>query len=1037
MFSRIFILRPRLAAVVNIVITLAGVIGLMNLPVEEYPNISPPTIHVSASYAGASADVVEQTVGMPLEDEINGVEDLLYFSSTSSNDGSYSCSVTFNTGTDSDIALVNLQNAVKRAEAQLPSEVTRTGVSVTKRGSDNLGMIAFLTDGSKLDNAGLVNYVNNTLKDAIARVEGVSSAELMSNRWTAMRIWLDPARLAGLGLSASDVQTAVEASNLAAAAGSVGAEGSSEWLYYKLNVTGRLTTAEEFGDIVVRTEPETGRQVKLRDVARVEIGSESYAGKTLHNGKESVGLGLYRAPDANAMATMNRVKEELKRWEPRFPEGVSYIFGYDPTLFIQVSMEEMVTTLISALVLVIGVTWLFLGDWRATLVPATAIPVSLLGTFAALYLIGFSINTLTMFGLILVIGSLVDDAIVVVENTQRLIDEGMEPREAALESMKEITGAVIATTLVTVACYAPLLFYSGMTGEIYKQFAASMCISLSLSTVVALTLSPALCALVLRRHAGAERGLILRAAEGALDWLKNRYLGGVRALLRVKTLSMLSLAAVVAGIVFLYQTIPASFIPAEDKGMMFVNMELAPGTAQARTEKAMAEMREKIAAIPGVKSTMTMSGQSMMSGSGENVAMCITDLDPWDERTTPEKSLQAIMTRINNETADMAAAEVTAFSPPALMGLGAMGGVSFELCSTSGASPAELAKTAEELNAEFLTMPTVRSAMTSFRADTVQLRFTLDRGKAELLGVTPSDAYSALQDALASYYINDFTLENNNYEVIMQAEPGYRATPKEIEEITVINSAGNLVPLSAIGTVSWETGARELSRFNKMRSASINIQCAEGANEGEVLAQIESMKLPDGYTIEWTGMSRQQVENSGRIVLFTGLAFLFAYLFLVAQYESWVMPVSVMLSVIFAIAGGLIGLEVAGLELSIYAQLGLVMLIGLSAKSAILMVEFSKVKREGGLSPDEAALAGAGQRFRAVMMTAWSFIFGVLPMVFATGAGSASRVAIGVTTFAGMLLASIIGIMFTPIYYSVLEHMLTKLRGLLGHGKAA
>ncbi|MGN1037914.1 MAG: efflux RND transporter permease subunit, partial [Mailhella sp.] len=495
MFSRIFIERPRMAIVISIVMSLAGLIGLFNLPVAEYPEIAPPTLYVSATYAGASADVVAQTVAMPLEDEINGVENLLYFSSTSNNDGSYSCSVTFQTGTDTDIALVNLQNAVKRAESQLPNEVTKTGITVEKRGNDMLAAIAFKTDGSAYDLNELANYVNNNIKDALARVSGVSSASMMADQKYAMRIWMDPLRMAGLGLSSEDIRSAIEKQNIQAAAGSAGAEGSNAFVTYKLNVQGRLSTAEEFSDIVVRSDPADGRIVRMRDIAEVELGSSSYTGKTTFNGTPAIALTLYRSPESNALATMNRVKKELQSWEQRFPQGVSYSIAYDPTKFIVISMREMSTTLFEALLLVVLITWLFLQDWRAALIPAIAIPVSLLGTFSVLYALDCSLNTLTMFGLILVIGSLVDDAIVVVENTQALMErEGLSPREAAIKGMGQITGAVIATTLVTVACYVPLAFYGGMVGAIYKQFAISMCSALCLSSIVALTLSPALCA---------------------------------------------------------------------------------------------------------------------------------------------------------------------------------------------------------------------------------------------------------------------------------------------------------------------------------------------------------------------------------------------------------------------------------------------------------------------------------------------------------------------------------------------------------------
>lgn len=691
MFSRIFIERPRLAAVVSLILLLAGGISLANLPVAEYPEIAPPTLFVSATYSGASADVVAQTVAMPLENEINGVEDLLYFSSTSSNSGSYSCSVTFRSGTDSDIALVNLQNAVKRAEAQLPSEVTKVGITVEKRGNDILAMLAFQTDGTSLSLNELVNYVNNNVKDALARLEGVSSSDMMSQQEYAMRIWMDPLRMSGLGISSSEIRSAVEAQNVQAAAGTLGAEGSNRYVSYKLNVQGRLKTAEEFGEIVVRSDADSGRIVRLRDVATVELGSSSYSGRSTFNGKESVGLSLYRSPDANALATMNRIKAELATWEQRFPPGVSYSIAYDPTKFIVASMREMVSTLVVALILVVLVTWLFIQDWRATLIPAVAIPVSLVGTFSVMYALGYSINTLTMFGLILVIGSLVDDAIVVVENTQGIMErEGLPAREAAIKSMRQITGAVIATTLVTVACYAPLAFYGGMVGAIYRQFAVSMCVALCLSTVVALTLSPALCALVLRRS-GGQCAPIFLPVNRFLDALRGRYLGMTGRLVRRGGLTLGILGGSFLGVWLLYGHIPPSFLPMEDKGVIFCNVELPGDAVQERTDAVLATVRERLAAIPGIRSVMQVSGMSMLSGSGENAAMCIVELDPWEERSAPQTRLSAIMGQIQARTHDIAAASIVAFTPPAIMGLGATGGASFDICGIGDIDASALA----------------------------------------------------------------------------------------------------------------------------------------------------------------------------------------------------------------------------------------------------------------------------------------------------------------------------------------------------------
>ena len=735
MFSRIFIERLRLAAVVSLILLLAGGISLANLPVAEYPEIAPPTLFVSATYSGASADVVAQTVAMPLENEINGVEDLLYFSSTSSNSGSYSCSVTFRSGTDSDIALVNLQNAVKRAEAQLPSEVTKVGITVEKRGNDILAMLAFQTDGTSLSLNELVNYVNNNVKDALARLEGVSSSDMMSQQEYAMRIWMDPLRMSGLGISSSEIRSAVEAQNVQAAAGTLGAEGSNRYVSYKLNVQGRLKTAEEFGEIVVRSDADSGRIVRLRDVATVELGSSSYSGRSTFNGKESVGLSLYRSPDANALATMNRIKAELATWEQRFPPGVSYSIAYDPTKFIVASMREMVSTLVVALILVVLVTWLFIQDWRATLIPAVAIPVSLVGTFSVMYALGYSINTLTMFGLILVIGSLVDDAIVVVENTQGIMErEGLPAREAAIKSMRQITGAVIATTLVTVACYAPLAFYGGMVGAIYRQFAVSMCVALCLSTVVALTLSPALCALVLRRS-GGQCAPIFLPVNRFLDALRGRYLGLTGRLVRRGGLTLGILGGTFLGVWLLYGHIPPSFLPMEDKGVIFCNVELPGDAVQERTDAVLATVRERLAAIPGIHSVMQVSGMSMLSGSGENAAMCIVELDPWEERSAPPTRLSAIMGQIQARTHDIAAASIVAFTPPAIMGLGATGGASFDICGIGDIDASALATVTDAFVRDLSARPETMFAMTAYDAATPQLRLRLDREKAELLGV--------------------------------------------------------------------------------------------------------------------------------------------------------------------------------------------------------------------------------------------------------------------------------------------------------------
>ncbi len=1028
MVSRVFIERPRLALVLSLVLVLTGIISLWKLPVAEYPEIAPPTLMVSTSYPGASAEVIVQTVAIPIEDEINGVDDLLYFSSTCDNSGNYSCRVTFQSGTDTDIAMVNLQNAVSRAEVNLPADVTKNGISVEKRGSDLLAMFAFLTDGTRMNLMELNNYVDSNIKDAISRIAGVSSAEIMASREYSMRIWLNPLRMAGLGISTADIIAAVESQNIQAAAGAIGTEHSNQYVNYKLNVKGRLVTPEEFGSIVVRHD-EDGSIVQLRDIAEVEMGASSYAGKSLFNGKESVGLGVYRTPEANALETVDKIKTELDRWKKLLPEGVSCVIAYDPTEFIKVSMGEIVTTLISALLLVVLITWLFLQDWRATLIPSIAIPVALLGTFPFLYALDYSINVLTMFGLILVVGSLCDDAIVVVENCQALMErEGLAPKEAAMKCMSQITGAIIATTLVTVACYAPLAFYGGMVGNIYMQFAVSMCIALCLSTVVAMTLSPALCAILLRKPDGRVP-LIFRPFNRVLDGSRKIYSFFVMFLVRRAFLTLLLFGVVCGGIWLLYGKLHSSFLPREDKGEIMCDIELPRGASVTRTDAVLEEFLEKISDIKGIRSTMIISEKSVMSGTGENVARCIVRLDPWDQRTTPDLSLESIISQIQEKAGTISDASVVSFTPPAIMGLGAAGGANFNLCGIGDIDPGELATIARTFAMELDGRPETRSAMTSYNADTPQLFLDIDREKAETLGVATGTIFSTLQSKLASLYINDFTFLGRNYEVKMQSTADNRTTLDNIREIQVPNDSGEMVPLSSIGTLRYTVGPNQIMRFNKMTCAELNAQAAPGVSSQRIFELVEGTELPENYHVEWTGLSYQEKLNQGQITYLMALALLFAYLFLVGQYESWTIPIPVMLAVSFAVLGALLGLLISGETMSIYAQLGMVMLIGLAAKNAILMVEFSKQERENGKSVFEAALNGANLRYRAVLMTAWSFLFGVFPLVIATGAGSGSRRAIGITTFSGMVLATLVGIVFTPALYAVFQRFREWLKG--------
>ena len=1030
-----FLRRPVLSMVLSIFIVLAGILSIRELPVAQYPDLVPPTITVSAQYPGASPEVIAQTVATPIEEQINGVSDMIYMSSVSSSSGAMQISVTFAVGTDADMAQVNVNNRVQAATPMLPEIVRQYGVTVDTFSPAILEIVALYSREGRYDATYLSNYALVNLLDGLKRVPGVGQAQIIGSRNHAMRIWLDPPRMAQLGISTSDIAQAVNDQNAQYSLGSVGSQPGSESLTmtWQLESEGRLVTSEQFGDIILRASPEGG-VLRLRDVGRVELGAESYNFACAIDGATAVPLAIFLAPGSNALATAERVAAYMEEQSRFFPAGMDYMVPYDTTIFVRLSVEEVVRTLVEAMLLVFAVVYLFLQDWRATLIPCLAVPIALIGTFAGVYLLDFSINTLTLFALVLAIGMVVDDAIVVLENVERVLrTEGLDVAGATAAAMNEVTSAVVAIVFVLCSVFIPVGFLGGLAGVMYRQFAVTIAMAVVISGVVALTLTPALCMQILKeKH--REPWAPFRWFNRFFDALTEGFARLVTFFLRHGLIACVILVVVCLGTAELFTRVPTTLVPEEDQGSLMCTISLPEGSALPKTRELVTSVSEAVGRLPAVEHVLSLSGYDLINSTLDTSAGTLfIQLKPWDERTKPGLGVADTLRQIYALGLRESRGLVLPFNPPPIMGMSNTGGFDMEIQTTSG-TPAELAEVADRFAAEASRQPELVGVSSAFNVESPRLFVKLNKEKAMMSGVDSGQVYNMLGATLGSTYINDFNLSGRTFKVMMQADESYRSLPDSMRSLYVTSSSGDQIPLTSLVTVETSGGPGTVSHFNGLLSAKITGNSAAGVSSGQAIAALERVaaSLPQGYSYAWSGVTYQEVETGGTDFGVLGLSLLMIFLILAAQYERWSLPLAVVSAVPFAVFGAILGNWLVGLSNDIYTQVAIITLLGLACKNAILIIEFAVELRDQGRSLEDAAVEAAKLRFRPIIMTSIAFILGCLPLAFSSGAGAASRVSIGVSVVCGMIAATVLAPLLVPYFFVLVMRISEKLSGRAG-----